>query len=175
MCHELLNIVAAKAYVPYQDLESKQMLHDLLQTPDDFLQHIRRYTFSVTTSLVFGTRAASYNSPEIQTFWKPFEEFLELNQAGTAGLVDFYPLLRKLPDFLLPTKREAKRLHKAERKLYEAKWLDAKRKIQDGTISHCFCVGMAKAQEKEGFSDAQAVSQPTRLLSAAMISLTLGI
>ena len=43
MCHSLLNVQAARTYVPYQLLESKQMLNDLLDTPDDFVNHMRRY------------------------------------------------------------------------------------------------------------------------------------
>jgi len=43
LCHSLLNIQAAKRYVPYQVLENKQMLNDLLDTPDDFVNHMRRY------------------------------------------------------------------------------------------------------------------------------------
>jgi cytochrome P450 len=43
MCHSLLNVQAARTYVPYQVLENKQMLNDLLDTPDDFVNHMRRY------------------------------------------------------------------------------------------------------------------------------------
>lgn len=43
MIHSLLNVQAARTYVPYQDLENKQMLNDLLDTPDDFVYHMRRY------------------------------------------------------------------------------------------------------------------------------------
>lgn len=42
MCHSLLNVQAARTYVPYQVLENKQMLNDLLDTPDDFVNHMRR-------------------------------------------------------------------------------------------------------------------------------------
>jgi len=45
MCHQLLNIQAARNYVPYQVLENKQMLNDLMDTPDDFVNHMRRYLF----------------------------------------------------------------------------------------------------------------------------------
>lgn len=54
MCHNLLNISAARSYVPYQMLENKQMLYGLLTQPEDFLLHIRRYSNSLTTSMVFG-------------------------------------------------------------------------------------------------------------------------
>jgi cytochrome P450 len=46
MIHSLLNVQAARTYVPYQDLENKQMLNDLLDTPDDFVNHMRRYLTS---------------------------------------------------------------------------------------------------------------------------------
>lgn len=49
MCHALLNIQAARTYVPYQVLENKQMLHDLLDTPDDFVNHMRRYRCKLCT------------------------------------------------------------------------------------------------------------------------------
>lgn len=54
MVHNLLNVTSAQSYVPYQDLESKQMLYDFLRTPDDFLHHVRRYSNSLTTSFTFG-------------------------------------------------------------------------------------------------------------------------
>ena len=43
MCHSLLNVQAARTYVPYQVLENKQMLNDLLDTPDNFVNHMRWY------------------------------------------------------------------------------------------------------------------------------------
>ena len=54
MIHNLLNVSTARSYVPYQLLENKQMLHDMLQQPDGFLEHVRRYSNALTTSMVFG-------------------------------------------------------------------------------------------------------------------------
>ena len=54
MIHQLLNIEAAKSYVPYQILENKQMLYQMLEQPNRFLQNIRRYSNALTTSMVFG-------------------------------------------------------------------------------------------------------------------------
>jgi hypothetical protein len=38
MTHGLLNVQAARSYVPYQVLENKQMLFEILQTPQNFLE-----------------------------------------------------------------------------------------------------------------------------------------
>lgn len=134
------------------------MLNDLLDTPDDFLEHIRRYSNALTTSMVFGWRTPTYADKYMQQLFNGFNEFAEINQTGLAALIDFYPVLRQLPDFILPAQKKAKELHRVERELYLMHWLNAKKAYQSGKINHCFCVGMAEAQEKEGFDDAQAVS-----------------
>ena len=54
MIHSLLNISAARSYVPYQMLENKQMLYEILHEPEKVLDHVRRYTNSLTTSMTFG-------------------------------------------------------------------------------------------------------------------------
>lgn len=54
MIHGLLNVANARSYVPYQVLENKQMLNDIMEHPGRLLEHIRRYSNSLTTSMVFG-------------------------------------------------------------------------------------------------------------------------
>ena len=133
------------------------MLYDFLETPDQFLKHIRRYANALTTSMVFGWRTPTYENAAIKQLFDGFTEFSEINQTGTAALIDFFPVLRVLPDFFLPTQKKAKEMHKLERQLYLDHWLRAKEEIKNGTIKPCFCVGMAQVQEKEQFNDAQAV------------------
>ena len=164
MVHQLLNANEAGKYVPYQMLENKQMLNDLFDTPDRFLHHIRRYSNALTTSMVFGWRTPTYEDDAMRQLFDGFNEFAEINQTGIAAALDAFPFLRKLPDFILPTQAKAKELHKHERELYLRHWLRAKNEWKVGTIRHCFCVGMAEAQEKEQFSDPQAVYgiDPTR-------------
>jgi hypothetical protein len=60
-----LNIKAARTYVPYQELENKAMLAGLLESPDLFIDHIRRYTNSLTTQMIFGFRTTSIDDPKL--------------------------------------------------------------------------------------------------------------
>lgn len=166
MVHALLNISAAKSYVPYQVLENKQMLYEMLQQPDRFLQNIRRYSNALTTTMVFGWRTPTYEDAKMKQLFDGFSEFANINQTGTAALIDFFPLLRKLPDFILPTQKKAKDLHKHEKSLYLGHWLTAKNAISEGTIKPCFCIGMAEAQKKDGFDDDQAAYISGTLLEA---------
>ncbi|SMQ51608.1 unnamed protein product [Zymoseptoria tritici ST99CH_3D7] len=164
MIHHLLNATVAPQYVPYQILENKQMLNDLLDTPNDFLKHIRRYSNALTTSMVFGWRTPTYEDDAVKQLFDGLSEFADINQTGVAALLDAFPLLRKLPETLLPVQKKAKELHKVERELYLRHWLRAKKEIKEDTIKHC--VGMAEAQKKEGFSDAQAAYISGTLLEA---------
>ena len=166
MVHTLLNITTSKAYVPYQSLENKQMLCELLEQPQDFLKHIRRYSNALTTTMVFGWRTPTYEDENMKQLFEGFSEFAEINQTGTAALIDFYPILRKLPDFVLPAQKKAKMLHEREKVLYLKHWLKAKDEIEKGKIQPCFCEGMAEAQKKEGFGDDQAAYISGTLLEA---------
>lgn len=61
-----LNIQASRAYVPYQDLESKDMLMSLLERPSRFFGHVRRYTSSISTQMIFGFRTLDIDDPKLK-------------------------------------------------------------------------------------------------------------
>ena len=166
MVHALLNISAARSYAPYQMLENKQMLYEMLEQPDRFLENIRRYSNALTTTMVFGWRTPTYEDAKMKQLFDGFSEFAAINQTGAAALIDFFPLIRKLPDFFLPTQKKAKELHKHEKQLYLNHWLTAKEAIARGTIKPCFCVGMAEEQKKSDFDDDQAAYISGTLLEA---------
>jgi cytochrome P450 len=166
MCHALLNVTMAKTYVPYQLLENKQMLYEMLVSPDRCLQNIRRYSNALTTTMIFGWRTPTYDDDKLKQLFEGFSEFVQINQTGTAALLDSFPFLRKLPDWVLPLQARAKESFRKERELYVGHWLTAKDAVSAGTIRPCFCVGMARAQQEEGFSDDQAAYISGTLLEA---------
>lgn len=70
--HQILSVSAARTYIPYQDLENKAMLLGFLGTPDDFVEHLRHYTASLTTQMMFGKRTASVRDTR---FTKAFDVY----------------------------------------------------------------------------------------------------
>ncbi|KAL2167285.1 hypothetical protein VTG60DRAFT_1444 [Thermothelomyces hinnuleus] len=166
LVHSLLNISAAKSYVPYQMLENKQMLYEMVTQPERCMYNIRRYTNSLTTTMVFGWRSSTYEDEKMMQLFDGFSEFAELNQTGLAALVDFFPWMRWLPDFLLPVCAKAKELHRKEKALYREHWLKAKEQTKAGTIMRCFSEDLVAAQKEEGFSDDQAAYITGTLLEA---------
>ena len=67
--HKALNINAAKAYVPYQDLENKAMLVRFLDHPGEFIDSVRLYANSLTTQMIFGYRTTSTEDPKFKQFF----------------------------------------------------------------------------------------------------------
>ena len=98
--------------------------------------------------------------------FKGFAEFGRIIQTGTAHIVDGFPILKYLPSSVLRIKNQAKKSHKAEKRLYLGTWLDAKISIEEGTARPCFCVQMAKQQRELGLSDEQAGYLSGSLLEA---------
>ena len=78
MAHGLLNVNNAKTYVPFQVLENKQMLFEMSQTPDKFLDHPRRYSNSLTTTMVFGWRTPKNDDPQLVQLFDGFNKFAEI-------------------------------------------------------------------------------------------------
>lgn len=146
--HNILNIKAATTYVPYQDLENKVMLQGFLDQPEDFLSHLRRYTFSLSTQIIFGYRSPDINDPNLQQlFWvclsrrakeqhakisQSFERWGKLAGSAAAQLADLFPVIQSLPRALSPQVRTAEMLHKKEKDLYVRLWMRAKRALETG-------------------------------------------
>ncbi|GIJ83233.1 hypothetical protein Asppvi_001753 [Aspergillus pseudoviridinutans] len=103
--------------------------------------------------MVFGWRTPTYEDQKMKQLFDRFSEFAAINQTGAAAFIDFIPLLRKSPAFLLPTQNKARELHKHEKALYKGHWLKAKEDIRNNNIKPCFCIGMYEAQKRDGFSD----------------------
>ncbi|KAI0595450.1 cytochrome P450 [Biscogniauxia sp. FL1348] len=164
--HSILNIRAAKSFVPYQDLENKQMLNGLLNEPDSFIDQIRRYSFSLTTQMTYGWRSDRLDNPKLKALFYNLHEFSKTMGTTAAALLDLFPPLRYLPDFMLPARRYAKQLHTVEKALHKGNWMEVKAKLKNGTAKPSLCVDLAKAQDTEGFSDEQAGYIAGNLLEA---------
>jgi cytochrome P450 len=105
----VLNERTARAYVPIQDLESKQLLFDLLQTagrPVNCHDHVERMTASTIYTLFYSHRVRTAADPILLQAHAVNHEFDQLAQVGKY-LVDSFPILNHLPAFLAPWKAEA--------------------------------------------------------------------
>ncbi|KAI1772057.1 cytochrome P450 [Hypoxylon cercidicola] len=153
VAHRIMNVKVAGTYVPYQDLESKALLLELLADPDEFVGHIRRYTTSIMTQMTYGFRITYLDDTRFKEMFDVFDRMSALGASPTAALLDFFPLLQYLPDVLLPIRRQAKAVHKKEYNLFLGQFANTRSKALDGKSQPCFCVDLLGLQEKEGCPD----------------------
>lgn len=166
LAHGVLNLAVARSYVPYQDLENKAMLVGFLDDPKDFISHIRRYTTSVTTQMTFGYRTPTSDDHNLVEMFENFERLSELAGTQVAALLDLFPVLRRLPDFLLPSRKLGREIHKRELRLFMRHFLNARKQLNSGTAKPCCCVDLLRVQKEYGFSDELACYMSGSLLQA---------
>lgn len=135
--HGILNLGSAKTYTPYQDLENKQMLFNFLESPEHFEDHIRRYTHSLTTQMIYGFRTSKNDDPRLKKLYTSVERWSQVMGSTTGALLDMYPILRNLPDLVLPARRMCREYHRQEKELFVGLWHEAKQKIGNGTALVC--------------------------------------
>ncbi|KAI0873260.1 cytochrome P450 [Hypoxylon argillaceum] len=151
--HKILNAAATRAYTPYQILESRQMLVDILDSPDHYETHIQRYSNSVTCQMVYGFRTTSWSDPKLQSVVSIFFDVCDLAVTVSARLMDCYPILKKIPRRLLPVCRKALDIDRRCMSVFLSRWLEVKKNILDDVAMPCFCKCIVEAQTTEGFSD----------------------
>ncbi|KAI3550420.1 hypothetical protein CABS03_05597 [Colletotrichum abscissum] len=137
--HALLNLNASKRYMPSQDLESKVVLHDLLDQPDEFYTINRRYSTSVIMLATYGYRIPSFQDPIISKIFSVLEN-LSIMMAAGAFAVESLPGLANLPEFLLGNWRTwGKKAFAHDSKIWLELWEALKKTTDDGTAKDCFC------------------------------------
>ncbi|KIW26348.1 uncharacterized protein PV07_09448 [Cladophialophora immunda] len=147
--HQFLNINKAARYVPYQDLETKQMLVDLLSEPLDFENLISRTTLSIATSMVYGFRVLDPRSEVMQELFTNTHGFFVM--VNRSKLLDWYPQLRPfvqvLPTWLYPMARRAKQVFYRERAQFRQLYEAAKRAAQLDNSLPSFSADISQAKE----------------------------
>jgi hypothetical protein len=111
------------------------MLLGVLDTPDRWDAHLRRFTNSLTTQMVFGFRTTDIDDPKMHQLFDGFADFSECIVSPAARVIEVYPFVKYLPEFLMPVKKKARKLHEKEMRLFKGHWLVAKEKALKGTAS----------------------------------------
>ncbi|KAF9800984.1 hypothetical protein IEO21_10235 [Rhodonia placenta] len=149
--HGVLGPGPSKQMRKMQDLESRVILHDLLchgetSITEDFVEGphgkvperhwfsiIRRYTTSLMMILVYDRRIHRIvDNPE---------------------LVDVFPILRRLPDFLAPWRAEGKKMHEWEMGFWGKLFSDSRTALLDGSGLNGFVQSYLRARAEAGHED----------------------
>ncbi|KPM40116.1 hypothetical protein AK830_g6438 [Neonectria ditissima] len=137
--HALLNQNASKRYQPVQDFESKVVLQDLLDQPDQFYTIVRRYSASVIMLVAYGYRIPSFEDPLITKIYSVLEN-LSVMMAPGAFAVESFPALAALPGWLFGNWRSwGEKVFAHDSKVYLEFWETLKKNTDNGTARDCFC------------------------------------
>ncbi|RDL41436.1 Uncharacterized protein BP5553_01415 [Venustampulla echinocandica] len=100
MMHNAVGMQAVRAHRPFQDNEVKVMIRDLLQTPEQFVKAIERYSVSVVSCIGFGRRV-DQSDDSVAQMALTFMEGVDLVIPGLF-LMESIPFLLQLPRFIYP-------------------------------------------------------------------------
>ncbi|KAH6658466.1 cytochrome P450 [Truncatella angustata] len=163
--HRLLGEQQSIKFRDYQDYESTVMLKDLLEAPQKFLAHSERFSLSVMFCTIYGVRLAQLDHPIMVDFYNVWAEMLHYFQPGTL-LIDYFPILEKLPEKFQPWVKIASNLQKRESVLHRAFLRTLHMQIEAGTAPNCFGAELTKIQKNENINDDQAIGILGMLIGA---------
>ncbi|KAF8880642.1 cytochrome P450 [Infundibulicybe gibba] len=134
--HENFHVGAVGKYKPIQARESRKFLRRLLETPDDFMHHVRHGFSGAIMDIVYGIKVEDSNDRYITVA----EEALSgMAQAGVAGsfLVDFMPGLQYIPTWMPGAgfRKKAADWRKLNNELTDKPWAAVKIAISRGEAS----------------------------------------
>ncbi|KAI8310664.1 hypothetical protein K4K61_000347 [Colletotrichum sp. SAR11_59] len=144
--HQILNATQRNIFEPFQDLESKALLLNYLERPDEWWKSHGAFSGSVIMSVVFGRRAG-VDDANLSDSLAVSEEFVEYLMPGRA-IVDHFPFLADIPWFksLQPWRWYGDDLYKRTRAVYKRELDQLRERRSQGKQRDCF---MTEFLEKE--------------------------
>lgn len=107
LLHQALTPKALRLYKPVQTAEASRLCHQLLQAPANWEKLLERFTSSIVFAVAYGHRIDSLNAQVIHQRFKFMHYSASLNVPGKY-MVESFPFLKHVPDFLAPWKAEIK-------------------------------------------------------------------
>lgn len=136
LMHQLCQPSVATTYETTQVVESTRLLEDLIRKPEGYEDWFMRYSAGVIFRIGFG-KVITLDSPFLKRIFGVVHTVERVASPG-AYLVDTFPLLARLPDFIAPFKRELKALHAEELDVFRTLLQDTKADMEKGKASECW-------------------------------------
>lgn len=149
----LLNVNVVERLLPLQEAEAAQTMFQLIQDPQGYYNHIRRYTTAVILASVYGQRGARFDSPNVQALYHAQDQFTAILENGASPPVDAFPFLKMLPEFLASWKTRARAVREEQKGLYLRLLRETRKRLEVGRGGDCFLRTMLQGQEKNDMDD----------------------
>ncbi|EXJ63368.1 uncharacterized protein A1O5_11689 [Cladophialophora psammophila CBS 110553] len=96
-----MSSMVENTHMPLIDAEATQLLRDILEDPQNFLQHSKRFGNSFMMSVGYGIRTPTVQTRHMVQIGKVLARTTELLQPGGLPPVDLFPFLRWVPQQFL--------------------------------------------------------------------------
>ncbi|KAH6986623.1 putative cytochrome P450 oxidoreductase, partial [Ilyonectria destructans] len=150
--HVRLNAKLANNYLPYQNFETYQLLHDFLESPHEYRHHLERFTISIGSTIAFGRRISSADDPVVKWFRNTIDAGSSLQVADWWPILR--PLIRAVPSVINPIKTQLNALHNAESELWRGLVELTREHVKDGHFYPSRCsVIYSHASEKDQLTE----------------------
>jgi len=136
--HDILTREACMRHLPIQRAESTQLMYDILNKPEDFYIQIRRYSASVITSVVFGSRSPHHESHVVQEFAAVQRKWDNILEPGATPPIDIFTFLRYVPERWAEWKQRCKEIKRRQQGLYFGLAEACEKRIQEDRRNGCF-------------------------------------
>ncbi|KAH9204677.1 cytochrome P450 [Leptodontidium sp. 2 PMI_412] len=146
--HSILNgRQVDKNFIPYQELEVKQLMHDYLTSPETFYKSNQRFSNSVITSVVFGRRAA-LDDPQLALILDAVKVLGEYLFNPLKNLCDAFPALSHLPKWMQWWRPAGEAYFQHARSYFDL----LQQKMENGVARPCFAVDLVQGFSKKEFN-----------------------
>lgn len=168
---QMTTVPMTATFIPCQEFETKQLLFDLATDNDNqrnFYQHMRRYAFSIIMTNTFGTRVKNLDHPDAQNSVKTQAILRRTSQPG-AFIVDEVPPMARLPKWLQPGLKEAKRAAKEVLDIKMRLWRRLGKQVASGKAPHCYAREIYQRKESwyaQGLTEEHLIWLTTGLVEA---------
>ncbi|KAK7692435.1 hypothetical protein QCA50_004060 [Cerrena zonata] len=149
--HDVLSAEACVKYIPIQRAEAFRLMYDLLERPQQFTTHIYRYAASVIFSVIYGIHCPEFENTFIREFYDVTAEFDKVLKPGFAPPVEWFPILRHIPERWAPWKRICKAIRTQQRKLFFTLLDLCEENMKNGTRNGCFMESVIDRQAEYSF------------------------
>ncbi|KZT12638.1 cytochrome P450 [Laetiporus sulphureus 93-53] len=148
----LLDKRALDSYREMQIKQVRRLLWELIQSPEDFETHIKRYVGAFVLRITYGRTSGSSQDEEFIKM--AAQAVADATGAGNLGaaLIDFIPMLRYLPAWMPGAgfQRKALRIKHSIRNAMEIPYKSAKEAVVPGTEKACFVTSVLQQLRQTG-------------------------
>lgn len=130
---------AIDSYLPLQRRETNKFLLDLIQTPQAFENHVKRFSAAMMMEIAYGHSVSSVDDEFVKFADNALTGAIEADSL-VATLVDFFPFLRHIPTWMPGSgfKRRAFIARQRVREMLDTPYDKVRREVAAGTAKPSF-------------------------------------